>query len=342
MRKYLSSSQVWCESVLPFISIVVTVKNEENYISNLLNSIIRLDYPQDRIETIVVDGGSTDKTIRIVSSYPWIRLIACECTHSEGLNIGVKNAKGEIVACTDGDCILDTDWLRNIVKYLEEDLTIGAVGGPYLPSEQKELFAKAFAYYAQGWFPKTTGCTTNAFKLGTGNIAFRRRLFDEIGWFDESIGMGTTDIKGGDDNDFNFRIMDAGYKLFFAHDVVIHHEFRGFRENSKEEFLRGIYSTRYYKREHAHVSWMWRLRNFLIPFFVPAFAFLLIFDLLSGRLILAYAQLLLVLSYYLYRLVRFQMNERVKPSLVPRLLEPLVAIYVQFLSSVGSLIGLVI
>ena len=328
--------------MVPFVSIIVTVKNEESYISNLFTSMASLDYPKDRVETIVVDGGSTDRTISIVSSYSWIKLITSQCSHSEGINIGVKNARGEIIACTDGDCILDKDWLKNIVKHFEANPIIGAVGGPYLPSKQKELFAETFAYYSQSWFPRTTGYTMNPFKLGTGNVAFRRRLFDEIGWFDESIGMGTSKIKGGNDNDFNFRIMDAGYKLFFADDVVIFHKFRGFRDNSGEEFRRGIYSTRYYKQEHAHVSAMWRLRNFLIPFLFPAFSLLLILNLLTGRFTLAYIQLFCILGYYFYRIMRFRINRRAKPALIPRLLEPIIAIYVRLLWSFGALIGLVI
>jgi len=96
---------------LPSVSIVVTAKNEEKNIANLLDSIARLDHFEG-VEVILVDGGSTDKTPEIASKYPFVKLIASKSNISQGRNIGIKNSSGRIIAFTDADCIVEKSWLR--------------------------------------------------------------------------------------------------------------------------------------------------------------------------------------------------------------------------------------
>ena len=96
------------------ISVIIPTLNEEKRISDTLEAI----YSGTLIpsEIIVVDGGSSDCTVRIIKEkYPDVVLLNNpERTAAAGRNIGIKKAKGDIIAFTDGDCIVDRDWLKNI------------------------------------------------------------------------------------------------------------------------------------------------------------------------------------------------------------------------------------
>jgi glycosyltransferase involved in cell wall biosynthesis len=82
------------ESKLPKVSIIIPVKNMENTIKDLLDSIMQLDYPKDKVEVIIVDGGSNDKTLEIASKYP-VKILREEGRGPNyGRKVGVMNATG--------------------------------------------------------------------------------------------------------------------------------------------------------------------------------------------------------------------------------------------------------
>jgi len=325
----------------------VTVRNEEEYIGDLLESISHLDYPKDKFETIVVDGGSTDHTIEIISKYPWVKLISENCSHAEGMNIAIGMATGQIIASTDGDCIVDPDWLKNIDQYFKQDQKIGAVGGHYWPSGQRGLFARCLAAVSRLWFPKRTGFTKYHYKLGTGNTAYRRNVIDEANGFDDRIGMGTV-IRSGDDVDLNMKIKSLGYKLFYAEDVKIFHRFRtSAGETTEEIFQRGIDSSRYHKllsktKEPTQfgTAVSRELRNYFLFLFFCISTFMLGFSLWRGNYLTTYIILAALAAYYVYKVVRFRFLFKIRMGIAVGLLAPILDMYLLVIWSVGAFIGL--
>jgi cellulose synthase/poly-beta-1,6-N-acetylglucosamine synthase-like glycosyltransferase len=122
------------EHKLPFVSIIVPVKNEEKVVLRLLNALIRLNYPSDKKEVIVVNDASTDRTGEICREYslshPEIMILekANSTTKAGALNFGVKHTQGEIVATFDGDSVPEADALLKAVEYFA-DPSVAAVQG---------------------------------------------------------------------------------------------------------------------------------------------------------------------------------------------------------------------
>ena len=101
---------------LPFISVVIPVKNAGRFIPQCLNSLNNLNYPKDRYEVIIADSSSTDNTRELSASLgAKVAAVDGESVCS-GRNSGFKAARGEIIAFSDADCVMDRDWLFNAVK----------------------------------------------------------------------------------------------------------------------------------------------------------------------------------------------------------------------------------
>ncbi len=122
------------EGKLPKVSILVPVKNEEKVVGRLLRTLLNLDYPPEKREIIIVDDGSTDKTVEICGEYArcsnQIRLLHRSTSDGKpsALNYGLRHAKGEIVATFDADNVPESDVLLKAVKFFEDPSTAAVQG----------------------------------------------------------------------------------------------------------------------------------------------------------------------------------------------------------------------
>ncbi len=114
------------DNLLPSVSIVIPTFNSEHVLKNCLNSIRTLDYPQEKIEIVIADGGSSDNTIEIASEYTDIILQNPLQTGEAGKSVGVEAAKNEIIALIDSDNLVDgRDWLRRMVEPFKDEQIVG-------------------------------------------------------------------------------------------------------------------------------------------------------------------------------------------------------------------------
>lgn len=102
------------------ISVIIPVKDEEKKIERCLEAVFGQTIKP--FEVIVVDGHSTDKTVRKARKFSVNILYEDYHTRAGACQIGVENAKGEYVAFTDADCIPERDWLENLVKEFDEGI----------------------------------------------------------------------------------------------------------------------------------------------------------------------------------------------------------------------------
>ncbi len=161
------------------VSIIIPAYNEEKDIKDVLESIIKQTYPKDKIETIVIDDKSTDRTAEIVKQYPVKLLKGKHKGVGAARNLGIKNSTGEIILFVDADQILDKNYVKEIVKPFKDDGVGGVSGMEYLWNE-KSLIAKL------SYLRKRLGYeTSKLIPLG----AVRKKIVEEVGFIDEKYGM---------------------------------------------------------------------------------------------------------------------------------------------------------
>ncbi|MDR1226015.1 MAG: glycosyltransferase family 2 protein [Prevotellaceae bacterium] len=209
---------------LKYISIICPIYNEEKYIAKCIDSIVEQDYSKEFLEVLLVDGGSSDNTREIIaksiSDKPFIRLLDNpHRTAPYALNIGIREAKGEVIMRIDAHSAYPLSYVSTLVKYLFE-LNADNVGGAWniLPANDT---ARAVSIAAGSSHPFGVGNAT--YKTGAKNImevdtvpfgCYRRDVFERIGYFDEELTRNQ-------DNEFNARLKNAGGKIYLIPEVAI-------------------------------------------------------------------------------------------------------------------------
>ncbi|MCX8073137.1 MAG: glycosyltransferase [Candidatus Binatia bacterium] len=209
----------------PKISVIICAYNAERTMDACLAALRKLRYPD--YEVIVVNDGSTDRTEAIAKRYPEFRLIS---QPNKGLsvarNVGLEAARGEIVAYTDSDCVVDPDWLTYLAyKFVSSDFA--GVGGPNLPPPEDSAIA-AYVAAAPGGPTHVLIDDEVAEHIPGCNMAFRKEALEKIGGFDP------VHRAAGDDVDVCWRLQDAGYRIGFSAAAQVWH----FRRNTVRAYLK--------------------------------------------------------------------------------------------------------
>jgi glycosyltransferase involved in cell wall biosynthesis len=190
------------------ISIIITVKNEARNIRDLLDSLVVQEGP---LEILVVDADSRDGTQEIVQDYAerydFIRLLRAGGTRGAARNYGVAQAKGEVVAFIDGDCIANPFWIHHIREgFSYGDIVAGkTIQLGYKAWEDLERVELIF----QGYDITYPSC----------NLAYRREAFEDVGGFDEWFVTA-------EDIDLNLRAVRSGYTMHVEDEAIVYHRTR--------------------------------------------------------------------------------------------------------------------
>ncbi len=200
----------------PGVTVVVCARNAEDTIEAALRSLVRLRY--EPLEVLVIDDGSTDSTAARAEAIAGVRVVR---TPPQGLsaarNRGAAEARHEVIAYTDADCVADPDWLRWIVPVIAGNVV--AAGGPNLSMPHPgRLYATLAA--APGAPTHVLTSHDRAEHLAGCNLVVRRDVHASIGGFDPQF------TSAGDDADFCWRLLDAGFEIGFAPLGVVWHERR--------------------------------------------------------------------------------------------------------------------
>jgi len=257
--------------MLPSISITIPARNEEKYIEKCILSILSADYPQEKIKVFVCDGLSTDNTREIVSSlsnkHKNIQLIDNEKqTTPFALNLGLKASNCAIKIILGAHAEIDEDFLKNNVSVLNNYPEVGCAGGiieNVYENESAETIGLAMSsVFGVGNAHFRTG-SKNGFVDTVAFGAYRNEVFEKIGYFDE-------DLIRNQDDEFNFRLLQNGFKIYLNSNIKSKYYVRAsFRKLYKQYYQYGYWKV-YVNKKHKAVT---SIRQ-LVPLFFVLFLFL--------------------------------------------------------------------
>jgi glycosyltransferase involved in cell wall biosynthesis len=321
---------------LPSISIIIPCRNEEKFIDKCLDSIITQDYPKEKLEILVIDGMSNDKTREIVKGYSkqhrFIKLLDNSAKIvPTAMNTGIRDAHGEIIIRMDAHNIYEKDYISKCVRYLQE-YAVDNVGGIWvtLPGSNT-LIAQSIALALSHPF----GVGNSYFRIGSKEPkyvdtvpfgCYKREVFQRIGYFNENL-VRNQDIE------FNLRLKDANGKILLVPDIVSYYHARAnLKGLFKQNFWNGYWVI--YSLKFARIPFSFR---HLIPF-----AFVLsLFGSLVASAVSKYALFLFILIAVSYGAVNvifsLKLSRRKSLKYFPTLLLSFATLHISY--GLGSLWG---
>jgi glycosyltransferase involved in cell wall biosynthesis len=230
----------------PFVSVVVPCRNEEKHIETCICSIIRNDFPKEKLEILVVDGISEDRTRKIIEKYrrkySFIRLLdnpreitAC------GLNKGIKESRGEFILWMSAHNKYDRKYIS---ECLDNALEFNAdnVGGIIrVVPRNDSLLGRSIAFalshpFGVGNSPFRTGIKKRKWVDTVFGGCYKREVFEKIGLFNE-------DLSRGQDMEFNLRMRRVGYRTLLVPEIVSYYYARSdLRSYIRYNFVNGLWA----------------------------------------------------------------------------------------------------
>ena len=249
----------------PFVSVIFPIRNEAVFLVRSLGAVLAQDYTAHGMEIILLDGLSTDNSQEIASalaaSYPQVSLRLLDNPGKivpTGINIALRQAKGEIIIRVDGHCIPAPDYVSKCVQHIQRD-GVDGVGGSIDTIGSTHL-ANAIAIGMSSPF----GVGNSAFRTLSDKSmlvdtvpfpAFTREIIDRAGLYDEEMARN-------EDDEYSYRIRELGGKILLADDVHSVYFSQGTRKGlGKQYYQYGLWKVRVLQKHPRQMS----LRQFVPP-----------------------------------------------------------------------------
>ena len=248
-------------AIEPFVAVVIPCRNEAPFIRAVVDSLLSSSYPRERLEIIFVDGMSTDGTREVleeaVREHAFIRVLDNRLlTVPAAMNLGIREARGEIIVRMDAHAEYPEDYIPRCVRLLlRSGPNIGSVGGRIvaLPNGDSP-WARAVAF-------------VTSHRFGVGGAAFRTSslpgLVDTVpfGTFSravlDKVGLYDVRLTRNQDNELSARIQKAGYAIAYDPDIRIRYRNQACLKGLvRQAFFTGMWNV-YTLSLHPY-TWKWR------------------------------------------------------------------------------------
>lgn len=315
---------------LPTVSVIICSKDKRKELNVAIDSVKKVDYSTNKFEIIVVEEADSPQEIEGVK-YVFIPRKK-KIDYGYPKNLGVKNAKNEIIAFVDDDCIVTKDWLRELVSCFKDDV-VGVAGSVFVKDCNTIGYCETVLGFTGGGLKKiieSKGKILPTNQLSTCNCAYRREVFEKIGYFKEKTRFN------GEDYDFAQRV-SRKYRCLYNPKALVYHQtkeslrsiFKWFRRRGICE----IYLVR--MKTNKFIGYLWyNVSRSLTVRFICLF---LILSLMRQNRLSVYVALFII--YYLVIIFRYRFQwERLK-NVKTLFLTPIVKLVMDLGMDWGRIIG---
>jgi cellulose synthase/poly-beta-1,6-N-acetylglucosamine synthase-like glycosyltransferase len=223
LKNYLNIvNELQVDSNLPLVSIIVSTYNEEKVIGRKLKNISELDYPQEKLEVVVLDDCSVDDTYKIAkkkldeySLHGRVLLNQKRIGLNESLNIAFREASNSIICVTDSDVTLEKSSLKNAISVLENFEDAGGVTGKIEPVFSKKAIASASENSYRDFYHKCMLSESSLHSAFPGN--------GPLILFNKSLVTSSIPVRyGSTDANIAMNIVKSGKRLLYVPNAIIH------------------------------------------------------------------------------------------------------------------------
>lgn len=206
------------------ISVIIPTMNRNIMLIDCLDSLIFQNFPKTKYEVIIINDGGNDKSGESIKSisdenknvkirYFWQK----NKGPAAARNLGIRMAKGKILAFLDDDCIANKNWLASIYDVYNKNPDLDGAGGPI--KRISNCLISKFEEKAMNNSIKTKVINNNYMLFSTGNASYKKSSLNNT-YFDERFK-----VAGGEDTDFSFNLYLSGRKLLFSPKIQVKHNF---------------------------------------------------------------------------------------------------------------------
>jgi GT2 family glycosyltransferase len=201
-------------------SLVLSTIHRTNEVGRFLTTLDSQTYRQ--FELIVVDQNKDGRLLPILKPYEK-KFSIVRCTSKPGLsaarNVGLRHIVGDVVTFPDDDCLYPPELLELVAAFLDAHPNVAGLTGRLQMGNPGQVGTQRF--------DKKAGLISQAnvwLRANSSTIFVRRKVVEEIGGFDESLGVGAgTPWEGGEDTDYPLRVVKAGFKMYYTPDLYVLH-----------------------------------------------------------------------------------------------------------------------
>ena len=219
------------DSPAPKVTVAIPTYNRAAFLRQTLAGIAAQRFPREAFEVLVIDNNSTDDTQAVVAEFAGERPPPRHILEKrQGLdfarNRAVAEARGEVIVFGDDDILVETDWLAQMTAPLLIDVAgkIGAVGGEVIPVFPDGLPDWVREWHAPLRFRSDAGPLEKRHSPMGANLAFPRRVFDQLGLFHTALDRAAGNYFSGGDSEMIRRVRRAGLEVWFVPAAAVRHQ----------------------------------------------------------------------------------------------------------------------